>query len=155
MDIKKRVKRQEGQGLVEYALILVLIAVVIIAVMALMGSRINQLFARIMLEIDHPGEFTGPSVNVTALSANAFSACGFSGCDVDASANITLDVGGSPSSCVQFTVSGGGSKLVCAANPSVTLSGDASGELTACVIGVRGYTLVNGPVCDTTSYTSP
>ncbi len=152
MNMKKCFDRQAGQGLVEYSLILVLIAVVIVVIMALLGTRINQMFARIMLEIDYPGEFTGPTVNVTSLTAHASSSCGFGGCDVDASATVGLDVGGSPSICAQFTVSGGGSKLVCEANPSVTLPGDSSGDVEVCVIGIRGHTLVNGPVCDTTSY---
>ncbi|MBN2391155.1 MAG: Flp family type IVb pilin [Anaerolineae bacterium] len=39
--------REEGQGLVEYALILVLIAVVVIAVLALMGPQIRDIFQAI------------------------------------------------------------------------------------------------------------
>ncbi|MBN2393860.1 MAG: Flp family type IVb pilin [Anaerolineae bacterium] len=40
--------REEGQGLVEYALILVLIAVVVIAVLALVGPEINNIFNEII-----------------------------------------------------------------------------------------------------------
>ena len=36
--------REEGQGLVEYALILVLIAVVVIAVLTLLGGQIQGVF---------------------------------------------------------------------------------------------------------------
>jgi len=36
--------RQEGQGLVEYALILVLVAIVVIGVLSLMGGQINNAF---------------------------------------------------------------------------------------------------------------
>jgi pilus assembly protein Flp/PilA len=39
--------REEGQGLVEYGLVLVLIAVVIVAVLTLLGSQISALFSRI------------------------------------------------------------------------------------------------------------
>lgn len=152
VEMKKRFERQEGQGLVEYSLILVLISVVIVIVMTLMGTRISQMFARVMLEIDYPGEFSGPTVNVTSLAAHASSSCGPGGCDIHASATVGLDIGGSPSICVQFSASGGGSKLVCGANPSVTLPGNSSGDVEACVIGIRGHTLANGPVCDTTSY---
>jgi len=35
---------QEGQGLVEYALILVLVAIVVIGVLSLMGGQINNAF---------------------------------------------------------------------------------------------------------------
>ena len=40
--------REEGQGLVEYALILVLVAVVVIAVLLLLGPAIGDVFSEIM-----------------------------------------------------------------------------------------------------------
>ena len=40
--------REEGQGLVEYALILVLIAVVVIAVLALVGPEVRDVFDTIL-----------------------------------------------------------------------------------------------------------
>jgi len=39
--------REKGQGLVEYALILVLIAVVTIVVLTVMGNRVSTVFSRI------------------------------------------------------------------------------------------------------------
>lgn len=39
--------KEKGQGLVEYALILVLIAVVVIAVLALLGPAIADIFQQI------------------------------------------------------------------------------------------------------------
>jgi pilus assembly protein Flp/PilA len=39
--------REEGQGLVEYALILVLVAVVVIAILSLLGPQIGKVFSRI------------------------------------------------------------------------------------------------------------
>ncbi len=39
--------REEGQGLVEYALILVLVAIVVIAILALLGPQIANIFSRI------------------------------------------------------------------------------------------------------------
>jgi pilus assembly protein Flp/PilA len=39
--------RDKGQGLVEYALILVLIAIVVIAILALLGGRVSTVFSRI------------------------------------------------------------------------------------------------------------
>jgi pilus assembly protein Flp/PilA len=38
---------EEGQGLVEYALILVLVAVVVIAILTLLGPQIGQVFSDI------------------------------------------------------------------------------------------------------------
>jgi pilus assembly protein Flp/PilA len=39
--------REEGQGLVEYALILVLIAVVVIGIVTLLGQRASTVFSQI------------------------------------------------------------------------------------------------------------
>ena len=39
--------REEGQGLVEYALILVLIAVVVIVILTLLGGRVSGIFSQI------------------------------------------------------------------------------------------------------------
>ncbi|HMA36440.1 MAG TPA: Flp family type IVb pilin [Chloroflexia bacterium] len=39
--------RKKGQGLVEYALILVLIAIVVIVILALLGGAVNNIFSTI------------------------------------------------------------------------------------------------------------
>jgi len=39
--------REKGQGLVEYALILVLVAVVVIAVLTLLGPLVGNVFSKI------------------------------------------------------------------------------------------------------------
>ncbi len=40
--------REQGQGLVEYALILVLVAIVVIAILLLLGPVIGNVFSRIV-----------------------------------------------------------------------------------------------------------
>jgi len=40
--------REEGQGLVEYALILVLVAIVVIVILALLGPSIADIFSDII-----------------------------------------------------------------------------------------------------------
>lgn len=40
--------REEGQGLVEYALILVLVAIVVIIILALLGPSIGNIFSSII-----------------------------------------------------------------------------------------------------------
>ena len=40
--------REQGQGLVEYALVLVLVAVVIIAILTLLGPQIGNVFSQII-----------------------------------------------------------------------------------------------------------
>jgi pilus assembly protein Flp/PilA len=39
--------REDGQGLVEYALILVLVAIVVIAILAVLGPQIGNIFSRV------------------------------------------------------------------------------------------------------------
>jgi pilus assembly protein Flp/PilA len=50
--LRKEVKimylpREEGQGLVEYALILVLVAIVVIAILTLLGPQIANTFSKV------------------------------------------------------------------------------------------------------------
>jgi pilus assembly protein Flp/PilA len=40
--------REEGQGLIEYALILVLVAVVVIVILSLLGPAIGNIFSNIV-----------------------------------------------------------------------------------------------------------
>jgi pilus assembly protein Flp/PilA len=43
--------KEKGQGLVEYALILVLVAIVVIVILALLGPAIGDVFSQIMTAI--------------------------------------------------------------------------------------------------------
>jgi len=43
--------REEGQGLVEYALILVLVAIVVIAILLLLGPIIGNVFSNIVANL--------------------------------------------------------------------------------------------------------
>ena len=44
---QKRREQEEGQGLVEYALILFLVAVVVIAILALLGPQVGSVFSSV------------------------------------------------------------------------------------------------------------
>jgi len=46
--------KEKGQGLVEYALILVLIAVVVIAILTLLGPQVGAIFSRISTALVPP-----------------------------------------------------------------------------------------------------
>ncbi len=39
--------REEGQGLVEYALILALVAVIVIAILLILGPQVGSVFSRV------------------------------------------------------------------------------------------------------------
>ena len=41
-------KRQEGQGMVEYALILVLVSIVVIVILLTMGNQIKNVFSNVV-----------------------------------------------------------------------------------------------------------
>lgn len=43
--------REDGQGLVEYALILVLVAIIVIAILALLGPAIGNVFSEIVFAL--------------------------------------------------------------------------------------------------------
>ena len=47
--------KEKGQGLVEYALILVLIAVVVIAILVILGPQIARVFSTISNSLDTQG----------------------------------------------------------------------------------------------------
>ena len=44
----EKITREKGQGLVEYALILVLVAVVVISILAILGPEVGNVFSRII-----------------------------------------------------------------------------------------------------------
>ena len=44
--------REEGQGLVEYALILVLVAIVVIVILTLLGPAIGNIFSNIVCKLN-------------------------------------------------------------------------------------------------------
>jgi pilus assembly protein Flp/PilA len=47
--------REEGQGLVEYALILVLVAIIVIAILMVLGPQIGNVFSRITSGLQSAG----------------------------------------------------------------------------------------------------
>jgi pilus assembly protein Flp/PilA len=50
----KLFKDEEGQGLVEYALILVLISIVVIAVMTTLGGKVKETFVNVTDGLEAP-----------------------------------------------------------------------------------------------------
>jgi pilus assembly protein Flp/PilA len=46
--------KKKGQGLVEYALILVLIAIVVIVILTFLGGQVNNTFSRIGSAVNTP-----------------------------------------------------------------------------------------------------
>jgi pilus assembly protein Flp/PilA len=64
--IKKILAREKGQGLVEYALILVLVAIVVIVILALLGPAVGNVFSNVVAAL----ETLGGSGPITGASAS-------------------------------------------------------------------------------------
>lgn len=74
-------KREEGQGLVEYALILVLVAVIIIAILTILGSSVMVVYARVIGGLN--GQvITGTGTEVVVTGHQASVTQGSGGCSV-------------------------------------------------------------------------
>lgn len=76
-------KREKGQGLVEYALILVLVAVVVIVVLGMLGPTIGNVFSNVLAVLGNPSA----SANTCATVPTD---CGYTACAIDLhTCNIT------------------------------------------------------------------
>jgi pilus assembly protein Flp/PilA len=124
---------KKGQGLVEYALILVLIAVVVIMIVSLLGARVNLVFAQIAVNLDpqYAGMFNGPALTLTG---GVTIGTGMGGNRV----NLASPTGAT--FCASIT-SNGGRHLVCGAPPTFPTP-----ITSACVIAVADYSLTE-PYC--------
>jgi len=48
LKLRSLISRQEGQGMVEYALILVLVSIVVIVILLTMGNQIKNVFSNVV-----------------------------------------------------------------------------------------------------------
>jgi Flp pilus assembly pilin Flp len=68
-----------GQSLVEYALILVLVAIVIIAALSLLGSSLSQVYYNLVNQINSGGGITPSPTPSWTFCADEHGTCDFSG----------------------------------------------------------------------------
>ena len=52
MNAEVKLKRQSGQGMVEYALILVLVSIVVIVILLTMGGQIQNVFSNVVAALN-------------------------------------------------------------------------------------------------------
>lgn len=72
-------KKEEGQGLVEYALLLVLVAVIIIAILTVLGSQVMVVFARVTAGLN--GQvITGQGIEAVITGFDSDISSGTGGC---------------------------------------------------------------------------
>ncbi|MFQ5577779.1 MAG: hypothetical protein ACE5G8_12425 [Anaerolineae bacterium] len=97
--------REQGQGLVEYALLLVLVAVVVIAVLLLLGPQISSIFSQVIVALggEDPGN---PSYTYSIEQFGVSGTAGFGGCTVKLSQTMRVKVtqDGSPVDGASLTV---------------------------------------------------
>lgn len=142
--LKKLFKKrsEEGQGLVEYALILVLVSIAVIVVLSLLGNSVSGVFWQIDSALS--GQFV--SGNGTEYVVGGFSASSSGGpavCSVQTSAfTVTVLQNGSPAAnqnvSVSISATGGGSGSASATTDAngqasfsaQTVSGNCSGRVT-------------------------
>jgi pilus assembly protein Flp/PilA len=126
------IPQEKGQGLVEYALILVLIAVVVIAILLNLGPAVAQVYCRITNSLQ-PGSCVSGGV-IASYQATKIGSSLHVNVTVSQNATITVNVPGkpsqsqscTPSSCPQLTfgsISGSGSgTITSSAGDNVTFS---------------------------------
>ncbi len=94
--MKHLIKRERGQGLVEYALILVLVAIVVIAILLLLGPVVGNVFSNVVSHLDIP---VGPGHIASVGTANV-------------SGNVVVTVTVSQATTVTLSVTQGSGTIV-------------------------------------------
>lgn len=137
----KSFQSEKGQGLVEYALILVLVAAVVIAILTLLGPQINIAFSKVMAALNGAGNYeyainsfsingnpVGPTCDVT-ITANI--SIKENGVPVTDPVNVTGSVSGSVSTTINGSISGGNGTLTA----TKTVNGNCPSGSATLVVG--------------------
>ena len=126
-------KTEEAQGLVEYALILVLVSIVVIAVLALVGPQIGVVFSQIRNAL---GATTSSGYTIVQFDTDGTDSAG--GCIVNLHQSLIIEYreggNGVPGQTVNATVSVQNN----AASRSFTGVTDASGRVTFAQYSIIG-----------------
>ncbi len=111
---------EKGQGLVEYALLLVLIAVVVLGVLVLLGPQISSAYSRVITALGGTVPHTYTITSGPSISASSSSGV----CTYSLTMQVRVTDGGSPVSneTVSVSVSGGA-----AAGSPASVTTNASG----------------------------
>ncbi len=133
----KQKRKQDGQGLVEYALILVLVAVVVMAVLTLLGPQVGNVFSRVVNGLGvvttdgGGGGGNPPDPPATITAVNAWRAGG------STSIGVTVSVSASTNVTIVDSQSGKTASIGCDPNCTVTLPdvGPNPGTVTATAEG--------------------
>jgi pilus assembly protein Flp/PilA len=135
--MKKLIRSEKGQGLVEYALILVLVAIVVIGILLIMGPTVGNVFSNIvdnLVKFSGGGNYTVTLNGTPSVSRNP---SGF-GCTYSATVPVRATQGGNPASgasvSASITILNGGTNPI----GSFSVSGTTNGSGLASVSGSSG-----------------
>lgn len=141
---KENTIQRSGQGLVEYAMILVLVAVIVMAILTLLGPQVGNVFSRVMAGLDvngsggssgGPGGGSPSDPSATVTSVNAFRTIG--GPDV----LVTISVSANTTVTVTDSQSGQSVSVSCDGNCDTTLNNVGPGSGTVTVTAPGGSSL--------------
>lgn len=142
-------KQEEGQGLVEYALLIVLVAIVIVVVLALMGRAVTAVYAQVYAGLNGQAlSGSGTEYVVTGVDVNVSGGGGFcnvtvggsvvvfqdgqlgeAGLPVSGTASWSGGTGGSVSGTTNnsgtASVSGAGGNSDCSGNATIEVGGNS------------------------------
>ena len=120
--MKKFPLREEGQGLVEYALILVLVALVVIGILLMLGPVVGNVFSNVVVA------FQGVAASGPITSVSAQRTGGGHGNDVV----VTVTVSTSTTLTATDSQSGHSTNFTCSGTCQRTITGvgDAAGTIT-------------------------
>jgi pilus assembly protein Flp/PilA len=122
---------ERGQGLVEYALILVLVAVVVVGILLTLGPAVGQVFSRINVAL-------GSIDSGVITSAEAARTGGGNGNDVE----VTITVSANTPVTVSDSQNASPQTITCTGSCVVTLSGVGPAAGTATVSADAGGTAI-------------
>ena len=140
----KPTSREKGQGLIEYALILVLVAIVVVAILLLLGPVVGNVFSNIMVNLQRVGivDPGTPTFSVTSVSAGGVTHP--SGGTSSASWSANCSVGGCTVTVTCTFLNGGGNPegSISTSSSPCTVSNGAGDTVTVQVISATatGYT---------------
>jgi pilus assembly protein Flp/PilA len=138
MNLKKLLKREKkGQGLVEYALILVLVAIVVIAILLILGPQVGSVFSNVVANFNRLG--IGGGYTITLNGSFTVNKTGGAGCSYNlTSGSVLVKQGGQPAQGVTVggtvtVLNGGGAPVF-----SFPISGTSNASGQASLSGSGG-----------------